>query len=60
MQEKPNEQAVCQFNFEKLLPGLKQKQELLEGAGVKTIDDLFVDIPAKVRIDSLDLPEGLV
>ena len=60
MQEKPNAPAVCQFNFEKLLPGLKEKAELLKGAGVKTIDELFVDIPAKVRIDSLDLPEGLV
>jgi len=60
MQEKPNEPAACQFNFEKLLPGLKEKAELLKGAGVKTIDELFVDIPAKVRIDSLDLPEGLV
>jgi len=60
MQEKPNAPAACQFNFEKLLPGLKEKAELLKGAGVKTIDELFVDIPAKVRIDSLDLPEGLV
>jgi glycine dehydrogenase subunit 1 len=43
-----------------MLPGLKEKQELLKGAGVKSIDELFVDIPAQVRIDSLDLPEGLV
>ena len=60
MQENPAAPAACQFNFEKLLPGLKEKQELLKGAGVKTIDDLFEDIPAKVRIDALDIPEGLV
>jgi glycine dehydrogenase subunit 1 len=43
-----------------MLPGLKEKPELLKGAGVKHIDELFEDIPAKVRIDSLDIPEGMV
>jgi len=60
MGEEPTGPAACQFNFEKLLPGLKEKRELLEGAGVKSIDELFADIPREVRIDSLDLPEGLV
>jgi glycine dehydrogenase subunit 1 len=60
MNDKRSGPAACQFNFEKLLPGLKDKRELLKGAGAKTIDDLFVDIPAEVRIDSLDLPDGLV
>jgi len=43
-----------------MLPGLKEKEELLKGAGVKSIDELFEDVPAAVRIDSLDIPEGLV
>ena len=43
-----------------MLPGLKQKRELLEGAGVRHIDELFDDVPAAVRINSLDIPEGLV
>src|SRR5512137_2155057 len=60
MQENPAEPAACQFNFEKLLPGLKEKADLLKGAGVKSMDELFSDIPHQVRIDSLDLPEGLV
>jgi glycine dehydrogenase subunit 1 len=57
--EKARELA-CEFNFEKMLPGLKENEDLLKGAGVKDIDELFEDVPAKVRIDSLDIPEGLV
>jgi len=52
--------GACEFNFEKMLPGLKQKRELLAGAGVLHIDELFDDIPAAVRIESLDIPEGMV
>jgi len=50
---------ACHFNYERMMPGLKDEKLLLEGAGVKHIDDLFSDIPAKVRIDTLDIPEAL-
>src|SRR6266550_2014161 len=32
---------------------------MLESIGVKSMDDLLVDIPASLRIGCLDLPEGL-
>src|SRR5882672_11353620 len=32
---------------------------MLESIGVKSMDDLLVDIPASLRIGGLDLPEGL-
>jgi len=56
--QKPTE-GSCQFNFERMLPGLGDEKALLAGAGVQSIDELFSDIPAKVKIDRLDLPEGL-
>src|SRR3954468_24222999 len=35
------------------------RQEMLEAIGVETIDDLFADVPAGVRLDrALDLPPG--
>src|SRR4051794_14464875 len=35
------------------------RQEMLAAVGVETIDDLFADVPAGVRLDrALDLPPG--
>src|SRR3990170_2881165 len=33
--------------------------EMLRALGLRSVDDLFADIPATVRLDGLDLPEGL-
>ena len=32
---------------------------MLETIGARTMDDLLVDIPRSLRLDSLDLPDGL-
>ena len=32
---------------------------MLESIGVKSIDDLLIDIPESLRIGGLDLPDGL-
>lgn len=40
------------------LPNHAMRDELMEAVGVGSIDDLFADIPAAVRIDGLDLPEA--
>lgn len=38
----------------------KEVREMLDDIGVKSIDDLFADIPERIRFNkSLDLPEGL-
>src|SRR5207237_10160644 len=33
--------------------------EMLRAIGLQSVDDLFADIPAAVRIPKLDLPDGL-
>ncbi len=40
------------------IPNSNLKQKMLDEMGLKTIDDLFADIPQEVRITKLDLPEG--
>ena len=35
------------------------EDEMLQAMGLRSIDDLFADIPAAVRIPKLDLPDGL-
>ncbi|HYT00474.1 MAG TPA: aminomethyl-transferring glycine dehydrogenase subunit GcvPA [Thermoplasmata archaeon] len=35
------------------------EDEMLRAIGLRSIDDLFADIPAAVRIPKLDLPDGL-
>jgi len=38
----------------------RQKKEMMDSIGIKSIDDLFVDIPEKIRLkDDLKLPEAL-
>ncbi len=37
----------------------EDRASMLESIGVKSMDDLLVDIPASLRIGGLDLPEGL-
>lgn len=37
----------------------KTKQQMCESIGVESVEDLFKQIPQSVRMDSLDLPEGL-
>ncbi|MFH1101084.1 MAG: aminomethyl-transferring glycine dehydrogenase subunit GcvPA [Methanobacteriota archaeon] len=41
------------------IPNASLKKELLSELGVHTIDDLFTDIPKKIRVHHLDLPNGL-
>ena len=36
-----------------------EEDEMLQTMGLQSIDDLFTDIPAAVRIPRLDLPDGL-
>lgn len=43
----------------KFVPNANIKNEMLKEMGLKKIDDLFSDIPKKIIIDDLDLPEGL-
>ncbi len=37
----------------------RQKQEMLDAIGVKSVDELFQDIPESVRAHSLNLPDGM-
>jgi glycine dehydrogenase subunit 1 len=37
----------------------REEDEMLRALGVPSVDALFADIPAKVRVDGLPLPEGL-
>ena len=37
----------------------KERQEMLKVIGVKSIEDLFQDIPKEYRFPVLDLPDGL-
>ena len=36
-----------------------ERREMLAGAGVGSMEDLFVDIPARLRVPRLDLADGL-
>ena len=35
------------------------EDEMLREMGLRSVDDLFADIPAGVRIPKLDIPDGL-
>ena len=37
----------------------KERDSMLETVGVKSLDDLFKDVPAKHRFPELDLPPAL-
>ena len=41
------------------IPNTPLKKSMLQDLGVQDIDDLFCDIPRKIRVKTLDLPEGL-
>jgi glycine dehydrogenase subunit 1 len=41
------------------IPNLHVKEEMLKDIGLKEIDQLFEDVPEKIRIDGVDIPEGL-
>jgi len=43
----------------KFIPNSALKEEMLKDIGLKHIDELFSDIPKKIRIKGLDLPKGL-
>jgi len=40
------------------IPNAIQKTQMLQELGYKTIDDLFSDVPAEIRIDGLNIPAG--
>ena len=37
----------------------EDRASMLEAIGVRSMDDLLVDIPQSLRLDALDLPAGL-
>jgi len=41
------------------IPNLDRKKEMLEGMGLKSVDDLFADVPQDFRIDKLNIPDGM-
>ena len=41
-----------------LIPNHSREQELCQAIGIDSVDDLFADIPAGLRIDGLDLPDA--
>ena len=41
------------------IPNSSLKKEMLKEIGLKSIDELFSDIPEEIRINDLNLPEGL-
>ncbi|HEC71974.1 MAG TPA: aminomethyl-transferring glycine dehydrogenase, partial [Thermoplasmatales archaeon] len=43
----------------KFIPNSSLKQEMLHEIDLKKIDDLFSDIPAEIRINNLEVPNGL-
>ncbi len=40
------------------IPNFEYRKEMLKEIGVKSIDELFSDIPEKIRIKKLNLPDG--
>ena len=43
----------------KFIPNSEIKEEMLKDIGLKKIDDLFIDIPEKIRLKELNLPKGI-
>ena len=43
----------------KFMPNAEQKQDMLKEIGLKDIDELFSDIPSKIKVKELELPKGL-
>jgi glycine dehydrogenase subunit 1 len=43
----------------KFIPNSKLKETMLKEIGLNNIDDLFSDIPHKIRIKDLNIPNGL-
>lgn len=43
----------------KFIPNSVNKKLMLEEIGLNDIDELFSDIPGKIRIKNLTLPNGL-
>lgn len=43
----------------KFIPNSSVKQEMLKEIGLKDIDELFSDMPKKIRINDLKLPKGI-
>jgi glycine dehydrogenase subunit 1 len=43
----------------KFVPNSEIKDEMLRDIGLKKIDELFSDIPEKIKFKKLDLPEGI-
>jgi len=43
----------------KFIPNSSVKSTMLKEIGLKNIEDLFLDIPQKIRIKNLNLPDGL-
>ncbi len=41
-----------------LIPNHSREQELCDAIGIASVDELFADIPADLRIDGLDLPDA--
>ncbi|RLF41337.1 MAG: aminomethyl-transferring glycine dehydrogenase subunit GcvPA [Thermoplasmata archaeon] len=41
------------------IPNVSWKNDMLKSLGLSSIDELFSDIPEKIRIDKLNLPKGL-
>jgi glycine dehydrogenase subunit 1 len=42
-----------------LIPNTPHKNSMLKEIGLHTIDELFADIPQKIRIQNLNLPKGI-
>ena len=40
------------------IPNIVLKEQMLKEIGVKDIDELFSDIPEKIRLKKLNLPDG--
>lgn len=41
------------------IPNLHLKEEMLKEMGLKSIDQLFEDVPENIRLKDVDLPEGI-
>ena len=35
-----------------------ERQEMLEAIGCKSIDELYAQVPAEMKVERLDIPEG--
>jgi len=43
----------------KFIPNSSKKTEMLKEIGLKDIEELFIDIPKKIRIKNLDLADAI-